>query len=170
MWQIGLPVTPKRHIFCRQILKTVDLENGTMTSTFLKQHRVNTRKWWKKTIFRCLWKATGRFLECRYISRYFTVRFPTVFKLFRYHVKAVLKAGFYCKISHQNGAQQIIKIMNENYKQKMKSYEGYKKMGHKTKWQKPLKSLWVRTIFYAFNLTSVTEMLCCFGEWERGTD
>ena len=28
--------------FCRQILKTVDFENGTLTITFWKRHRVNT--------------------------------------------------------------------------------------------------------------------------------
>ena len=34
--------TRKRHIFCRQILKTVDFENGTLTGTSCKWHRENT--------------------------------------------------------------------------------------------------------------------------------
>ena len=30
--------------FCRQILKTINFENRTLTDTFLKQHRVKTPK------------------------------------------------------------------------------------------------------------------------------
>ena len=36
--------TGKRHILFRQVLKTVDIENGTIRGTFLKQHRVNIQK------------------------------------------------------------------------------------------------------------------------------
>ena len=49
-WKIrrtGLLFTRKRHIFCRQILKTADFENGTLIGTFWKRHRVNTLNWWK---------------------------------------------------------------------------------------------------------------------------
>ena len=49
----------------------------------------------KKNSFRCFWNETDRFLECRYISlaskscnEFFTVKFPTVFKFFRYRVNA----------------------------------------------------------------------------------
>ena len=59
--RIGLLFTRKRHIFCRQILKTVDFENGTLTGINLKQHR-------KQIIFQRFWIETGRFLVCRYIS------------------------------------------------------------------------------------------------------
>ena len=55
-------------------------ENGTLTGKFLKQLRLN---------------ETGRFLGCRYISlgskacgEFFTVKFPTLFKLCRYCVNA----------------------------------------------------------------------------------
>ena len=46
----------------------VDFENGTLTGAFLKQHRVNTRKWCKQNISRRCWDETDRFLGCRYIS------------------------------------------------------------------------------------------------------
>ena len=36
-----LAFTRYRHIFCQHILKTVDFENGTLTGTFWKRHRVN---------------------------------------------------------------------------------------------------------------------------------
>ena len=95
VWRIGLPFTRKRHIFCRQILKTVDFENRTLTGTFWKRHRVNTRKWCKQNIFRCFWNENGRFLECRFISlasksykEFYSVIFPTVFKLLRHRVNA----------------------------------------------------------------------------------
>ena len=49
----------------------------------------------KKSIFQCFWNETDRFLECMYISlaskscnEFFTVKFRTVFKLFRYRVNA----------------------------------------------------------------------------------
>ena len=35
-------VDTKTAHFFRQILKTVDFENGTLTGTFWKRHRVNT--------------------------------------------------------------------------------------------------------------------------------
>ena len=35
------PVHTETAHFCRQILETVDFENGTLTDTFLKWHRVN---------------------------------------------------------------------------------------------------------------------------------
>ena len=38
------PVHTKTAHFCRQISKTVDFENGTLTGLNLKQHRVNTRE------------------------------------------------------------------------------------------------------------------------------
>ena len=77
-----------------------DLDNGrfeigTLTGTFWKRHRVSTQKIIKKNISQCFWNETDRFLECRYISlaskscnEFFTVRFPTVFTLFRYRVNA----------------------------------------------------------------------------------
>ena len=86
------PVHTKTAHFCRQILKTVDFENRSLTSTFWKWHRVKTWKW-KQNIFRRFWNQTGRFLGCRYISltskscnEFFTVEFPTVFKLFRHRL------------------------------------------------------------------------------------
>ena len=89
------PVHTKTAHFCRQISKTVDFENGTLTGTFWKRHRVNTQKMIKKNIFQCFWNETDRFLECRYISlaskscnELFTCKFSTVFKLFRYRVNA----------------------------------------------------------------------------------
>ena len=98
MWRIGLPFTRKRHIFCRQILKTVDFENGTLTGTFWKRHRVNTWKRWKRNIFRRFQNEADRFLRSRYISfasnswgdcnKLVNVKFPTVFKLCRYRVNA----------------------------------------------------------------------------------
>ena len=95
MWRIGLPFARKRHIFCRQISKTVDFENGALTGINLKKHRVNTRQWWKQNIFRRFWIETGRFLGCRHISlaskscnESFSVKFPTVFKLCRYRLNA----------------------------------------------------------------------------------
>ena len=49
----------------------------------------------KTNIFQCFCNETDRFLECTYISlaskscnEFFTVKFPTVFKLFRYRVNA----------------------------------------------------------------------------------
>ena len=66
--RIGLPFTRKRHIFCRQILITVDFQNGTLTDTFWKRHHVNTWKWWKQKIFRRFWNETGPLLRCRCIS------------------------------------------------------------------------------------------------------
>ena len=41
---IGIPLARIRQIFCLQILNKVNFENGALTGTFLKQHRVNTRK------------------------------------------------------------------------------------------------------------------------------
>ena len=91
------PVHTKTAHFCRQIYKTVDFEIGTLTGTFWKRHRVSTQKLIKKNIFQCFCNETDRFLECRCISlgsksydEFFTVRFPTVFKMCRHHVKAIL--------------------------------------------------------------------------------
>ena len=65
------------------------------TGTFWKRHRVSTQKMIKQNIFQCFWNEADPFLECRYISlaskscnEFFTVRFPPVFKLFRYRVNA----------------------------------------------------------------------------------
>ena len=55
------PVHTKTAHFCRQISKTVDFENGTLTGINLKQHR-------KQIIFQRFWIETGRFLVCRYFS------------------------------------------------------------------------------------------------------
>ena len=89
------PVHTKTAHFCRQILKTIDFGIGALTGTFWKRYRVSTQKMIKKNIFQCFRNETDRFLECRYISlaskycnEYFTVRFPTAFKLLRYHVSA----------------------------------------------------------------------------------
>ena len=48
-----------------------------------------------RTFFRRLWNETDRFLGCRYTSliskscnEFFTVKFPTVFKLFQHRVNA----------------------------------------------------------------------------------
>ena len=54
--------------FCRQILKTVDFEDGTLTGKFRKRHRVNIWKWRKQNIFSRFWNDTDRFLGCRYTS------------------------------------------------------------------------------------------------------
>ena len=50
---------------------------------------------YQKEHFQCFWNETDRFLECRYISLaskscndFFTIRFPTVLKLFMYRENA----------------------------------------------------------------------------------
>ncbi len=51
--------------FFTAVLKTVDFENRTLTSTFWKRHCVNAKKWWKQRNLRRFWNKTLRFLTCR---------------------------------------------------------------------------------------------------------
>ena len=45
------PVHTKMALFCRQILETVDFENGTLIGTFWKWYRVNTQNDENRTYF-----------------------------------------------------------------------------------------------------------------------
>ena len=45
-----------------------DFENGTLTDTFWKQHRVNTWKLWKQSTSRHFWNETDPLLGCRQVS------------------------------------------------------------------------------------------------------
>ena len=45
------PVHTKTAQFCQQRLKTVDFENGTVTGSFRKRYRVNTRNDENRTFF-----------------------------------------------------------------------------------------------------------------------
>ena len=77
-----------------------DFENGRFWKRNSNRHILETAscehsKMIKKNIFQCFWNETDEFLECRYISlaskscnEFLTVKFPTVFKLFRYLVYA----------------------------------------------------------------------------------